>query len=80
MPAICAAFPLPAGASPLDRPASSGPVTVRLAVMLDPHDIAALQAMRLGEPLRKAARSAGRSPGGLKDRLGRAVIAAWLAR
>jgi len=75
-----AAFPLSPPASPLDRPSQPGPVTVTLPVTLDPRELQALQALRLGEPLRQAARHEGLSPTGLKGRLGRAVIAAWLAR
>jgi len=65
--------------SPLDRP-RPGPACVTLELCLDSRDLRALQALRLGEPLYKAAQSVGLSNNGLKVHLGRAVIDAWLAR
>jgi len=57
-----------------------GPARVILELRLDSRNLRALQALRLGEPLYKAAGSVGLSNNGLKVHLGRAVIDAWLAR
>jgi len=72
--------PLPDRPSHLDYHPRPGPARVTLVLHLDDRDLRALQALRLGEPLYKAASSVGLSNNGLKVHLGRAVIDAWLAR
>jgi len=71
---------LPDRRSPLDYRPRPRPARVTLELRLDDQDLQALQAMRLGEPLYKAAQRVGLTNNGLKVHLGRAVIDAWLAR
>lgn len=73
-------LPLPAPSLPSGYQPRSGPARVTLELCLSDEALRALQALRLGEPLYKAAASVDLSNNGLKVQLGRAVIDAWVWR